>query len=443
MLYKFTLDAGTPLTADIIGKAIRYNANVNVHALNFAKGYYDGTGQQIMFRAPADIERPNNRIVKNYCATIVDNFAGYICGNPITYQAQEAGGDIGMLKDVIDYNDTDNEDLEWLRDGLIYGVAYELLYVNEQNQIRYKHLNPVGVIPIYSDDLDERLIGAITVSPVSTWQDGLTYDNLRYRVTVYTDTDITNYECDNSMTNLVQTGSEHHYFGAVPLAVFNPNSENAPIFERIISLQDAYNSLLSDEVNDFQAFVDAYMVLRNIQADEEDLEEMKRTRSIMIDGDSDVSYLTKDITNTTVESMLENINSSIHTISNSPDFSSQEFQSGVSSGTALQFKLVGFNNLASNIEMRFRKAINERLALVGNVMWLLDDEPVPVTVTFTHNLPANVADTANIVNSLRGLVSDETLLAQLPFIDDVPAELERLHNQGTQYTDDYALGALV
>ena len=291
--------------------------------------------------------------------------------------------------------------------------------------------------------MDEKLIGAITVSPVSTWQDGSTYDNWKYRVTVYTDTDITHYECNNSMTSLVQTGSEHHYFGAVPLAVFNLNSDNAPIFERIISLQDAYNSLLSDEVNDFQAFVDAYMVLRNIQADEEDLAEMKRTRSIMIDGDSDVSYLTKDITNTTVESMLENINSSIHTISNSPDFSSQEFQSGVSSGTALQFKLVGFNNLASNIEMRFRKAINERLTLVGNVMWLLDDEPVPVTVTFTHNLPANVADTANIVNSLRGLVSDETLLAQLPFVDDVPAELERLHSQGTQYTDDYALGELV
>jgi len=34
-----------------------------------------------------------------------------------------------------------------------------------------------------------------------------------------------------------------------------------------------------------------------------------------------------------------------------------------------------------------------------------------------------------MVNTLSGIVSDETLLAQIPFVEDVEAELERLSKQ--------------
>ena len=52
-----------------------------------------------------------------------------------------------------------------------------------------------------------------------------------------------------------------------------------------------------------------------------------------------------------------------------------------------------------------------------------------VKIQFTRNLPVNVEETTTIVNSLRGLVSDETLLSLLPFITDPAAELERLKEQ--------------
>ena len=42
-----------------------------------------------------------------------------------------------------------------------------------------------------------------------------------------------------------------------------------------------------------------------------------------------------------------------------------------------------------------------------------------------------------MVNNLRGLVSDETLLAQIPFIKDVAAELERIEKQNEPYLDPY------
>ena len=192
-------------------------------------------------------------------------------------------------------------------------------------------------------------------------------------------------------------------------------------------------------MNDFQSFVDAYMVLKNLDADEGDLAEMKRNRTILIDGDSDVSYLTKNISDTQIENMLDNLNTSIRTISNSPDFSSEEFNSGVSSGVALQFKLVGFNNVASNIEAQMRKALEKRIDLLNAVLALTDTDTCVVDVTFTHNLPNSISDSVTMVNGLRGLVSDETLLAQIPFIDDVAQELGRVREQDSALMDSYSL----
>ena len=61
-----------------------------------------------------------------------------------------------------------------------------------------------------------------------------------------------------------------------------------------------------------------------------------------------------------------------------------------------------------------------------------------VKIQFTRNLSVNVEETTNIVNSLRGLVSDETLLSLLPFITDPAAELERLKEQQEANMDMYS-----
>jgi SPP1 family phage portal protein len=220
---------------------------------------------------------------------------------------------------------------------------------------------------------------------------------------------------------------ESHYFDEVPFSIFYLTDDGEPIFKCVMSLQDAYNKLLSDSVNDWESFVDAYMVLTNITADAEDIAAMKKNRVLILDDDATASYLTKPTSDTKVDRLLDELNTAIHTIANSPDFSSEEFGSGVSSGIALQFKLVGFNNIASNIESQFRKALQQRVKLLNNVFTLIDMAAFDVEISFTHNLPQNVIDIADTIGKLRGLVSDATLMAQLPFINDIDAELDRVN----------------
>ena len=393
--------------------------------MRFNRGYYDGTGQAIMKRVYEDNTKPNNRIVKNYCKTTVENFRGYITGIPITY-SPHGEEDISSLLDCFLANDVQNSDSEWLKNALIYGQAPQLCYVNEKQEKRFKNINPENVIPVYSADLDEELLYAIYYYPNVDW-DSDEWDT-SYSVNVYTDRYILHFTADSSISNLVPTGEvEEHYFKEVPFSIFYLTDDGESIFKCVVGLQDAYNKLLSDSVNDWEAFVDAYLVMKDVEVSTEDIQEMKENRIILLDETSEASYLTKSTTDTQVQNLLEEVNTAIHTIANSPDFSSEEFGSGVSSGIALQFKLVGFNNIAANIEGQFRKAINRRIDLLNNVFSLLDTAAFDVDITFNHNLPQNLNDTVDMVSKLKGIVSDETLLAQIPFVDDVDKEIERLN----------------
>ena len=425
---KIYIDRDDELNTKRLQKIIRYHQENVLPELKFNRGYYDGLGQQIMKRQYKDASKPNNRIIKNYCKTIVENFRGYIAGIPVTYQPVDSQVDVTPLIDCLRMNDYENSDSEWLKNALIYGYAPQLCYVNQKNEKKFKNINPECVIPVYAADLDQELLYVIYYYPIVDW-DSDAWEP-RYSINVYDSAYITHFVSDSSISNLIPAGQvEQHYFSEVPFSIFYLTDDGQSIFKCIIGLQDAYNKMLSDSVNDWQAFVDAYMVLTNVTADAEDIASMKENRVLLLDDDATAAYLTKNTSDTQVQNLLDTINVAIHTISNSPDFSSEEFGAGVSSGIALQFKLVGFNNIAANIEGQFKKAIRKRIHLLNNVFSLLNTQAFDVEVSFTHNLPKNLADIADTVNKLRGLVSDQTLISQLPFISDVGAEKEKLEKQ--------------
>lgn len=55
-----------------------------------------------------------------------------------------------------------------------------------------------------------------------------------------------------------------------------------------------------------------------------------------------------------------------------------------------------------------------------------NDDYLKVWFTFTRNLPANIVEEAETTAKLKGLVSEETRLSLLTFVDDVQYELERM-----------------
>lgn len=377
--------------------------------------YYDGN-QDIMRKTVKDSTKPCNRIVTNFCDSIVTNYQGYLTGQDVTYSSPE---DISAIVDVLSYNDVRTEDNELLRQALIFGRAFEVCYIDEDNKQRFKVLDSRQCIPVYDNSLNQNLLCVIRFYPVDSFD--LTKG---YWVDIYYSNKIEHYQANTGFTTLKWIGEEQHFYNQVPVTIFSLNADEISIFDKIMGLQDAYNNLLSSEVDDFQAFCDAYLVLKGVNAEAEDIQSMKENRVLLVGDNGEVSYVNKAINDTQIENMLTNIEKQIHTISNSPDFTDDAF--GTASGVAMKYKLLGFENTAGAIAANMTKALQKRIELICEILGMVEGETMwrDVEITFTRNLPVDLAETANLINQLKGTVSDRTLLTLLPFVSDVDKELE-------------------
>ena len=427
----FYLNKDKELTTELLQKMInKFTINVEPKLKKW-KDYYDGK-HIILNKTYKDASKECNHIVTNYCKIITDTYGGYICGKPISYTSNQ---NIDDVQEVLNYNDSASEDMNWLTNALTYGVGYELQWLDKNAQIRYAQISPLNSFVIYGNTLDCELLYFVR------WYeaDCLEESDLYY-VEVYSANSIKTYETPGLNGALKLIEEDKHYFGDVPVSVFTLNDNEENIFNCIITLNDAYNELQSSEIDDFNAWVDAYLTLTGVDAESSDIADMKENRVLILPENSTAAWLTKNANDTQIVNMLDNIKKNIFKVTACPDMADETFLA--QSGTALAYKLVGFENVASDIVAQFKKAIQRRIELICNVLNLKASEAIwrDININFVRNLPVNLTETIQLVNALKGIVSDATLLSQIPFITDVQAELEAVQKQKKENMDLYSFG---
>lgn len=257
--------------------------------------------------------------------------------------------------DILKYNDYQAEDSDFLLNALVYGKAAELMYVDLEGKVRFRQINPTQCFAIFDDSLTGDLLYFVRIYEASDWDD----TNI-YNVDVYSDYDIKHYTMSGENGNLVFVSEEPHYFSQCPANVFALPDEKS-IFDCILSLQDAANEVLSSEIDDYTAFCDAYLALTGMDADSEDIVSMKENRVLILPEGASATWLTKNASDAQVENILKRIHDSIYRIAACPDFSSETFVGGVSSGIAIRYRLTGMETRAAKICAEMKKHYKEEL----------------------------------------------------------------------------------
>ena len=431
----FNLNKNAVLTPDLLYQMLnRFNLNV-LPKLQKYKNYYDGT-QAILCKHYADASKPCNRVVTNYCADIVSSYCGYIASPG--YISYSSDSDIESIMDCLRYNDYQDEDSDFLNDALIYGVSAELMYTDEQGQVRFRLIEPTNCFGVYDDSLTGDLMYFVRWYKTNDWD-----NSDLYNVDVYSDFSIKHYQMQGTMGGLQFVDEEPHYFGQCPANIFYLDKDERSIFDCIITLQDAYNELLSGEIDDFSAFCDAYLTLEGVDAEAEDIASMKANRVLILPSGATANWLTKNASDTQIENILKRVHDNIYRVAKCPDFSSETFVGGVSSGVAIRYRLTGCETKAAAIESNMKKALQRRIELIAGVASLKLGEDIfrDINIIFKRNIPEDYTSIVNIVNALKGTVSDETLLSMIPQVTDVKAELERVQEQKQKNMELYNFGS--
>ena len=418
----FCIDKETELSVELLQKMINKFYTEIEPKISKYKNYYDGK-QAILNKSYADASKPCNRTVTNYCKNIVDSYCGYLASPG--YISYSSDNDIEEIMNILRYNDYQAEDSDFLLNALIYGVACELMYIDNLGQVRFKLINPTQCFGVYDDSLTGDIMYFVRMYKASEWDDTDTYN-----VDVYSDYSIKHYTMSGRNGYLTFVAEEPHYFGQCPANIFYLPDEKS-IFDCIISLQDAANELLSNEIDDYSAFCDAYLTLIGVDAEAEDIAAMKENRVLVLPDGANASWLTKAANDAQIENLLKRIHESIYRTAACPDFSSESFVGGVSSGIAIRYRLTGMETRAGKICAEMKKALQRRVEIICSIASLKLGEEVfrDIRIDCRRNIPEDLATTITMINNLKGTVSDATLLSQIPFVTDVNAEIEAVQKQ--------------
>lgn len=428
------------LDKQLILKLIMKHQSIIAKKMFKNKRYYDGVHD--ILQKERKENAPNERTVCNHAKDISDTASGYFMGNPITYNYTD---DTDSMKTVMDKLITafDNAQLDDIDsdnslDMSIYGVAYEYIFAREEEaELTVRNLEPEFTFVVYDDSIEQTELFGVYYRPE---KDDVNNET-RYIATVATENFIYTFELTgdgNKEIPLTETPKEH-YMGRIPIIEYKNNKDNIGDFEQQISLIDAYNTLMSDRVNDKEQFIDAILVIYgSILGDdtEETAEAKKRLQELKLlemPLDGKAEYLTRTMDETGVETLRKAIKEDIYTFSHVPNLTDEHFV-GNSSGVAMEYKLLGLEMITKIKERYYKKGLRKRIAIFCHFLNLKQImlNPNFIMPVFSRALPKNLTELGQLVSNLKGTVSMKTLLQLLPFVEDPDGEVEAVNEENDE-----------
>lgn len=394
------------------------------------KKYY--LGEHDILSKKRSKNKPNYKPVCNHAKDIADTSTGYFMGNTISYSNSE-DTDIDELLIAFDNAEVDESDHDNALDMAIYGVAYEYVYAREnENILDIKSLEVENTFIVYDDSIEQQpLFGVYYFKRKENKADTETY-----QAVIMTKQFVYSIVLEGKEKGVISDKPVPHNMGDIPIIEYKNNKYSIGDFEQQIGLIDSYNSLTANRINDKEQFIDSILVLYGARLGDDEEESIKAMESLAehklleLHPEARAEYLSKTLNENEVETLRNAVKQDIYTFSHIPNLTDENF-AGNSSGVAMEFKLLGLEMITKIKQRYYVKGLKKRIKLFANYLGLtqIAIDANSIIPHFSRSLPKNLLEISQIVSNLDGKVSQETLLSQIPFVEDPMSEIEKVNEE--------------
>ncbi|GKU79870.1 phage portal protein [Paenibacillus sp. L3-i20] len=392
----------------------------------------------------------NNKLANGFVRKLVDQKVSYLLGKPLTIQ-----GD----------NETYQEELEThfnkamlrrlqstKKEAVNKGIAWWHVYYDEESKLCFKKMNSEEIIPLWADEDHTILDAIIRVYTVEVYE-GLkrtTSEKVEFwdlnGVRRYT-TGATGFVPD------VEAGAIGSHFLAsdgkeekalnwerIPFIAWKYNEEEQSLVELIKSLVDDYDEKKSDNSNNLEDLPNSIYVVKNYAGTNggEFRRNISQYRTAFVDGDGGIETVGIEIDTEAYKNHQEQNRKDIYEFGRGVDTQGVEIGSAPS-GIALRFLYSDLDLDCSMVETEFQASLEQ-------LRWFIDTHIHNTTGTdysaeevefiFNKDMPIDEAAIITGIKDSVGILSDETLIAQHPYVTDVQAELKRVKLQREKELED-------
>ncbi|PGM02674.1 phage portal protein [Bacillus cereus] len=417
-LLKKIIDEFEPLKQRMINRYERYKAS--------EKGVPIFTRE---FKGDGNKDKVNNKLNNDFFSEIIDTKIGYMFGLPISYSLDHEDDEVlKRIQDFLKANHTEDADAETGKFASICGYGARLLYHDKEGIEKVMNIKPYEAIFLTNSSIAEPKY-AIRCYPIKVidgddFKDG-------YKVEFYNETNIIEYTGED-LDKLTETDRIPNLFKGVPLIGFPNNEELQGDVDKAISLIEGYDRSFSDVNSEIEQFRLAYMIFKGVDIDDDTIEKLKQTGALDVGENGEASFLTKNLNDNILEHHLDRLEKNICRFTKHVNLSDESF-GGNLTGVAIRYKLLALETKSGTLEMKFTKSLRQQFKLLFEAWNLRSNKGeldyLCMTFQFTRNLPANLADEADVQSKLQGLVSEETRLSMLSVVSDPKAEIQKMQEE--------------
>lgn len=384
-------------------------------------------------------KRSNLKIRTNFIKKFIKEEVSYLLSNKPTYISKSDN-----VKEVEFVNFklshwNKNHDKMLLRDMLSYGSVFELYYttkLGDEHMFHAKIVSPRDGYLLTDDFGNNKMFLRFFKKK---------FDTKQY-IDIYT-TDFI-YHTDDSFSEVDKPTA--NMFGEVPVRVGHVSAykEHDTLFNELKDLQDAYETNLSDIVNEISDYRLAYLIMLGCGVNYKDKDEYGKTqldymkeKGIINANEKDViiKFLTKDINDTFIQNTLDTLKKNIYEISNHID-TNEKLQSNTS-GSALRNRLIGLEQRVRDSEGSMKNIVQGRMYFLFKLFNKIENikyDYRDISIKFTLNIPQDDLLMAQTLSQF-GIgenISLKTALAQLSFINNPDQEIKLIEDYKSNHEID-------
>lgn len=387
---------------------------------------------------------PNNKIIDNQYAKMVDQKTNYLLGKPFTITCENKAYAEQLKKR---FNKAFQRMIKYVgEDCLNGGKCWLFVYYNDKGEMCYRRFPAFQILPFWADDDHTILDAAARLYLQEVWE-GYT-KKIVERVEIYKPDGIYRYILDGSVLIpdvelgdyspyiTVKNGEnvEPYNWDRLPLICFKYNKEETPLIRHVKSLQDGINLLLSDFQNNMEENArNTILVLKNY--DGQDLGEFRHNLStfaaVKVRDDGGVEPLTVEVNAENYKAILELFKKAL--IENARGYDAKDDRlSGNPNQMNIQSMYSDIDLDANGMETEFQAAFDDLLWFINQDLKTKgagDFEQDDVTIVFNRDILINETEAIQNCSNSVGILSNETIVEQHPWTTDVEMELKRLKKE--------------
>lgn len=409
--------------------------NLEYFITNIASGYFGGKAPTYTIKQETD-EKKKKSIAKLFKKIVGEN------ANKEEFQL--------VIDYIRDYNDDSSFYYDLVKDYFITGACYGLNYQEEDN-IRYAVTSSRQTIAIYDYSTPVNKIAIMRI-----WEE-LDSDGFKASM-VEVITDEFKYHWKNSRQQpkeykLNTNMNEEVQWSLVPaIAIENP--DNLGIFEPVLSLIDAFETIIENNKNIFEYNDDAKLMVKGYQAENpmfildettgeqvinpaRVLEDRKLLEARVVytpDKEGEFEWLIKQINDVASENHKKTLIELILMVVCIPNVTDTGF-TNADNASALEKKFFPLEQVLIQADKQFKK---ELLALWENIIDRVNTKHSTnfdfseIQIDLQRNMPIEKKEIVEMALKLRNIISDESVIRLLPFDFDVESELAKRKEQNEE-----------